>query len=184
MVRPLACFVLLGACSGNSPAPDVSITPVSARVTTSTGAGVVNLSRSVETVGVPVAVNASPDSVFAALVATYKDLGIAPALLDPARRLAGNELFRARRRLGGAPMQNYVDCGGNLGQAHAETYDMELGVVSYVSPAAGGNSTITTTLSAAGSDPMFGKDRQMQCASTGELERRIVTMVRERLKLK
>jgi hypothetical protein len=184
MIRPLICCALLGACATNSPTPDVSVTPVSAHVVTSTGSGVANLSRSAETIGVPIPVSANPDTVFAALVAVYKDLGVATPLLDPARRLAGNELFRARRRLGGVPMQSYVDCGGSPSQPNAETYDIEMGLVSYVTPSTGGNATITTTLSAAGNDPMFGKDRQMRCASTGELERRIATMVRDRLKLK
>jgi hypothetical protein len=184
MVRPLVCCAVLCACASNSPTPDVSVTPVSARVVTSTGSGVVDLSRSAETVGVPIAVGAGPDTVFRALVAVYKDLGIATPLLEPASRVAGNQMFRMRRRLGGQPMQGYVDCGGTPGQPNAETYDMEIGLVSYVTPVSGGGSTITTTLSAAGNDPMLGKDRQMRCASTGELERRIVLMVRERLKLR
>ncbi len=184
MVRPLICCALLAACASNSPTPDVSVTPVSARVVTSTGSGVVDLSRSAETIGVPIAVSANPDTVYVALVAVYRELGVPTPLLEPAHRVAGNEMLRVRRRIGGAPMQSYVDCGGTPGQPNAETYDMEIGLVSYVTPVTGGNSTITTTLSAAGNDPMLGKDRQMRCASTGELERRIVRMVRERLKLK
>ncbi|HLA91359.1 MAG TPA: hypothetical protein VJL28_13115 [Gemmatimonadaceae bacterium] len=186
MVRPLICCALLAACakSGATPGPDVAVTPVSARVVTSTGGGVVDLSRSAETVGVPLAVNARPDTVFAVLVAVYKELNIATTRLVPEQRVVGNDLFRARRRLGGAPMQSAVDCGGNPGQPNAETFDMELSIVSYVSATAAGTATITTMLAAVGNDPMFGKDRQMRCSSTGELERRIARMVRERLGLK
>lgn len=184
MIRPLVCCVLLAACASSGPAPDVSVTPVSARVVTTAGSGVVDLSRSAETIAVPVAIGANPDTVFVAMLAAYRELGVPTPLLDPARRLAGNELFRVRRRVGGQPMQGYLECGGNASQPNAETYDIEMSLVSYVTPAAGGTSTITTTMTAVGNDPMFGKDRQMRCASTGELERRIVRMVRDRLHLK
>lgn len=184
MVRPLLCCALLAACATGNSAPDVSVTPVSARVVTSTGSGVVDLSRSTATVAVPVAVNASPDSVFLALLAVYKELGVTTSLLDGARRTAGNEFLKARRRFAEAPMASYFDCGASMGQPNAETYDMEIGIVSSVSPAAGGSSTITTTLSAAGNNPTLGRDRQLRCASTGELEKRIVRTVREILKLK
>jgi len=184
MVRPLLCCALLAACSPNNAAPDVSVAPVSGRVVTSAGSGVVDLSRSSAIVGVSTAVNASPDSVFAALRAVYKELGVTTPLLDPARRVAGNEFLKARRRFAGAPMQGYFDCGMNMSQPNAETYDLEIGIVSVVTPSAGGNSTVTTTLTAAGSDPTFGKDRQVRCASSGELEKRIVTMVRTILRLR
>ncbi len=185
MVRALAFCLLLGACASSQVPTPVVITPVSGRVETSTGAGVVTLARSAETVGVTLVVPAAPDTVFRALLAVYKDLEIPTKRLDPAARVAGNDLFKARRKLGGGPMQAYVDCGGSLSQPNAETFEMELGVVSVVAASPkGGGSTITTTVTAAGNDPMFGRDRQMRCASTGEFERRIATLVREKLGIK
>lgn len=178
----VACCVVLAGCAGHAP-PPVLVTPVGGRVETSTGAGVVNLARSAETIGVPVSLKASPDTVFATLLAVYRELGIATTRLDRAQRVAGNDMFKARRRLAGVAMQTYADCGGKAGQPNAETFDMELGVVSQVTPTPQG-STIVTTLIAAGSDPMFGRDRQMRCVSTGEFERRIAAMVRDRLGIK
>lgn len=184
MMRSLAFCLLLGACASSQNPTPVVVTPVGGRVETSTGAGVVTLARSAETVGITQAIAAAPDSVFQALLAVYKDLAIPTKRLDPAGRVAGNDLFKARRKLGGGPMQSYVDCGGSLSQPNAETFEMELGVVSAVSAAPKGGSIITTTVTAAGNDPMFGRDRQMRCASTGEFERRIAALVQQKLGLK
>jgi hypothetical protein len=184
MVRTLAFCLLLGACASSQVPTPVVVTPVGGRVETSTGAGVVTLARSAETVGITQTIPAAPDTVFWALVAVYKDLEIPTKRLDPAARVAGNDLFKARRKLGGGPMQAYVDCGGSLSQPNAETFEMELGVVSAVAALPAGGSTITTTITAAGHDPMFGRDRQMRCASTGEFERRLAALVRAKLGIK
>ncbi|HVZ48935.1 MAG TPA: hypothetical protein VG916_09140 [Gemmatimonadaceae bacterium] len=187
MLRSLTrvvCCMLLGACASSQTAGPVSVTPVSGHIETSTGAGVVNLARSVETVGVSDRIIAPPDSVFQALLAVYHDLNIPASRTDQGGRVVANDLFKARRKLGGAPMQGYVDCGGSAGQPNAETFDMELGIVSTVTAAPNGGALVTSTLTASGHDPMFGRDRQMRCVSTGEFERRIAAMVRTKLGLK
>lgn len=124
---------------------------------------------------------APPDSVYAALLPVYRDLGIQVKRADPAGRLVANDLFKARRKLAGTAMQRYMDCGGEVSQPNAELFDMELGIVTVVYAAVNGGSVVTSTLTGSGSDPMFGRDRQMQCVSTGEFERRIATAVRAKV---
>ena len=75
-------------------------------------------------------------------------------------------------------MQTYIDCGGQPGQPNAETFDIELTLLSYVTAASGGGSTLTSRVSAIGNDPNHGQGNQMRCSSTGELEARIAKMVK------
>lgn len=183
MLRFVICCLALSACASSQTPGSVDVTQVSGRVETSTGAGVVNLARSVETVGVAATIAAAPDAVYRALLAVYGDLRIPASRVDATARVVANDLFKARRRLAGEPMQRYMDCGGSIGQPNAEVFDMEIGIVSGVAAGADGGSVVTTTIVASGHDPMFGRDRAMRCTSTGAFERRISDLVRAKLGL-
>lgn len=180
MHRLALAVVVVSACAKSGPAPDVSVTPVTDRIVFSTGSGV-SLDRSAETVGITSAIAAPAEQVYTALLAVYRDIKVPLTDANQVQRILGNQAFRIRRSLGGVPMQNYVDCGGQPGQPNAETFDLSLSLMSYVTAGTDGGSTLTTRLSGVGSDPNHGQGNQMRCSSTGELEARIATMVKLRL---
>ena len=189
MVRPLLGVAALAAlsgmvaCSRSGPVPDVSVAPVTDRVV-SAGGSAINISRSTENVAIATVVAAGVDTVFATVLAVYKELAIPLTLVQAQQHIAGNETFKARRRIGGVAMQKYVDCGGTSGEPNAETFDMEISIVTYVVTRPQGGVTLSTRLSALGNDPRFGKDRQMRCSTTCELESWIGKLVKAKLGLK
>jgi hypothetical protein len=181
MIRRLAvALAALSACGKSGPAPDVSVAPVTDRIVFSTGSGV-SLDRSAETVGIASTIAVPAEQVYAALVAVYRDIKVPLTDANQAQRILGNQSLKIRRSLGGVPMQNYVDCGGQSGQPNAETFDLTLNIMSFVTAGADGGSTLTTRLSGVGSDPNHGQGNQMRCSSTGELEARIAKMVKLQL---
>ena len=182
MIRALPCLALLAVCacaSQGGSSPDVSVEPMADRI--QTGAGTLTIAGSATTVGITADIAASPDSAFRALQSAYEDLKIPIADLSAKDRVVGNQQFKARRRIGGVPMQTYLECGGNPGQPNAETYDVVITVLSNVSASRDGASTVTTRLQAIASDPGHGQVNQMRCSTTGQLEGRIAKLVQEKL---
>lgn len=186
MRSPLAIIPVLWlcACTKGSPGPDVGAAPVTTHVTFGSlssgntyGSGM-SLGQTAETVGVSTTIAFPADQVYKALVAVYKDLQVPLSDANPSTRILGNQSLKIRRRLGGVPMQTYLDCGGQPGQPNAETFDLDLNLLSFVTPGTDGGSTMTTRLSGLGSDPNHGSGNQMRCSSTGELESRIEKMVK------
>jgi hypothetical protein len=176
----LLAAALVAACASSQSSPPVEISAASQRISTPQGTGT--------TIGGPVAsqvaiasrFTSSPDSVFAALQSVYKELAVPLTIVDPMGRQIGNQTFRTRRRLGGSPMQNYIDCGGSGGQPNAETYDISLSLLSYVT-VNGKEISLVTRISATANDATIGRGNAVNCSTTGTLEQRIETMTRARL---
>lgn len=137
-----------------------------ASVTTSSMAGPVS-------VGVP----ASPEAVWSALHATYRDLGIPVETIDNQGRRMGNTAFVRRRHLGHDLLSRFFDCGTNaFGASLADTERLQLHVTSRVL-ADGTDSRMETdvrgsVLSGAASGTA------VNCRSKGTLEILIETRVR------
>jgi hypothetical protein len=176
----LLTLVLAGACASSQANPPVEMSGGSQRIVNPVGSGGATLGPVAAQAGIAARFKSPPDSVFAALQDVYKELGVPLTLVDPAGRAIGNQSFRTRRRLGNAPMQNYLDCGGSGGQPNAETYDISLSLVSYVQ-VEGAESTLITRITASGNDPSLGRGNAMACSTTGELEKRIETATRAKL---
>ena len=183
--RPV-CFVAIvsaalgSACASSQANPPVEISAGSQRISTVTGSGTTIGGPVASPAGIAARLTSPPDSVFAALQSVYKELAVPLTVVDPTGRQIGNQSFRTRRRLAGAPMQTYLDCGGSSGQPNAETYDITLSVVSYVA-VAGKEVTLVTRLSATASDATIGRGNSMNCSTTGDFEKRVETMTRAKL---
>ncbi len=176
----LLVLFLTAACASSQTNPPVELTAGSQRISNPNGTGTTIGGPVAAQVGIAARFTSPPDSVFAALQAVYKELGVPLTVLDPVGRSIGNQSFRARRRLAGVPMQTYLDCGGSSGQPNAETYDISLSLLSYVA-VDGKNVTLVTRISATGNDPAFGRANSIGCSTTGELEKRIETAARGKL---
>ena len=122
----------------------------------------------------------SPDSVFLAVMDVYSALGITADVIDTRARRYGVQRF-SQTRLGGKPTSEYVRCGFEAtGPAAVIRYRTELSIISVVTAAASDSTTLTTEVSGSAMRA-DGSTTPMQCASTGELERRINALVRDRL---
>ncbi|MBI3790838.1 MAG: hypothetical protein HY275_08165 [Gemmatimonadetes bacterium] len=121
-------------------------------------------------------INLTADKVFGALSTTYESLSIPVTTMVTKDRMLGNLEFKARARLGSLPMRRLVDCGMQLGEPNADSYQIILSVSSEVKDNGDGSSTLATVVQATGRPVQFsGAD--VRCTTLGELEKRIATIV-------
>ena len=115
------------------------------------------------------------------LPSIYQDLGIPLTVKDDNRKVIGNEGWRTRRSIGRVPMQRYLDCGRSGTIENAETYQINMTIVTTVTANPDGGSVVGTIISAVGRNPVTSSTQDVRCASTGDLEIRIRDMVQQRV---
>lgn len=146
-----------------------------------TGEGTVELrtTRSDPTNEFPV--DAPPDRLWKALPVVYAQLEVPVTMRLPEERAMGNRAFRTRRLLGGVRLGRYLDCGNRLGVSNAETYEVTIRLETRVLAAAGGGSKLATVVEGT-AKPIDVSGGSVSCSSTGQLEKRLVTMVAEQVR--
>jgi len=179
----LSALLLVTACRSTGPAPDVTTTQVTTTIGIATG-GTVGLRRTAEEVGHSTDLRIRPDSAFRLLRAVYADLQFVPGRIDRSTREVAVTAAKVRRRLAGVSLTRYLDCGSKDNLPNAETYDIELSVLSQVSVNADSTSRVTTRIHAVASDPFHGAGNQTTCTTLGALEARIADGVKLRAGLR
>ena len=169
-------LVALCGCASSNTAPGSGSTET-ARVVGSGGEGTVH---AISTGSAPIAgastISASADKLWNALPAVYDSLGIARSVLDPSSRLIGNRGLQIRRQLGGVRLSKYIDCGSPQARPSADFYDINLAVVTQLQAIDAGNTRVVTTVDAMGRPVSFSGE-YIRCATTGEIESRISSML-------
>jgi hypothetical protein len=118
----------------------------------------------------------SVDKAWATLPAVFGELGIEPGILDSRQHVFGNAGATFRREMGRQRLSKYFDCGSTAGMSNSDTYDLNIRVISQIIPQGEGLSALRTQAEAtAHANAVSGQ--VVRCASTGDLERRIATMV-------
>lgn len=172
---PSACVLLLAGCSsavslqpsGMPPRLDEVGGGYEVRISDSSGPSQVTLQADV-------------DAAWAGLMQAYQELGIPVTTIDTHQRVLGNQKFEARRRLAGQQISTFLDCGSNLTRTIADTYRVELAVLSRLEPQAGGGSILQSRVTATARSPEGASGNPINCGSTGRLEGRIAQLVQQR----
>jgi len=119
--------------------------------------------------------------VWLVLPQVYEELGIPLTVKNDASKIIGNEGWRTRRQIGRVPMQRYIDCGRSGTIENAETYTINLSIVTSVTANSGGGSVVGTTIQATGRNPVTSSTQEVRCVSMGDLEIRIRDMVQAKV---
>jgi hypothetical protein len=165
-VVALGFTAVLFACASSNTAPGTS---PSGNVRVRSAEGVEVLS----TGGVPIAgkstVEVPIEKAWAALPDAYQSLSIPLTTLEPSDHLLGNRGLQIRRRLGNAPLSRYINCGSAQGEESANSYAINLSVITQLDAPDATHTNVTTTVDAVGRPVLFsGED--VHCASTGAIE--------------
>lgn len=167
--------VVVAGCSTRS-----AVTPgtTTTRVTTADNT---RIAVETERVGAaPVAINASAARVWELLPSVYAALGLDGQVFDDARRIYGQPQTTVRRRLADTPISQYLNCGTRAGMANVDSYNIRITIRTQVQPNGDDASTIRTQVDASGRSPS-GSDHWVTCGTTNRLERRIETMLVNRV---
>jgi len=117
------------------------------------------------------------DRAWAALRAAYDSIAVPVSIFDAASHTVGNGQFRVRRILGKVSLGKYVNCGSTQGGSSADTYEVQLSVVSTAKAVDAGSTALSTTVQAQGR-PITLSSEYVRCTTTGALEQRITDLVR------
>jgi hypothetical protein len=176
----VSCAALVGCASTGSQAEPAEIPQQTMRVTTVGGSTMtVGSTPSVGPAGGTVAYSA--DRVWSIIRTVYDTLGIQVTTFDPAGRSIGNPNLKARRRLGDARLSKYLNCGTTQGGPSADSYEVQLSVMTSAQPKSAEATSILTTVDGR-ARPITISSEFTQCASTGALEAQIVELVKARLR--
>jgi hypothetical protein len=175
---PVLLLVLGTACaSASTGGPETTVSPATTQLLIGgNNAGQMNIGTTNTYTAIATTVSVPPDSAFQVLTRVYTmlELPVAPA----AGKLAiGNPEIRIRRRIGGIPMQNVLDCGDKMGLPNAETWDIHMNLLSYIEPNPKGGAQILTRIQAMGNPTDISNRDLTPCSTKGELEKKIGEMV-------
>jgi len=125
------------------------------------------------------AVDASAAKVWDAVKLAYADLKLPVSTLVDAERRIGFNGQRFRGKLAGERLGKLMECGqAQDGRDAADSYEVILDVETLVAPAGGGTTLLTAVAGTA--KPVFTSGDPVRCVSTGRLEERIASAVRDR----
>jgi hypothetical protein len=185
MRRPISAALLLvtAACGATSSVPSPASTPAvrTERVVTSSGGSGVSVNTANVDNNIRLLSTGTAAQVWSVLPQVYEELGIPLTIKDDARKTIGNEGWRTRRQIGRVPMQRYIDCGRSGTIENAETYTINLSIITTVTANSGGGSVVGTIIQATGRNPVTSSTQEVRCVSMGDLEIRIRDMVQAKV---
>jgi hypothetical protein len=125
-------------------------------------------------------VDAPVEHVWAVLPSVYEELEIPLGFYEPEKMVLGNREFNPKT-IGGNRMSRYLDCGANTtGGSYADTYQVELYLVTRVDAVGEAKTRIRTEVYATARARDTGGNR-IQCPTKGLLERRITEVITEKV---
>lgn len=172
----LAATLLVGCASSGAPASGTLSGMRSIETGESMGARLGSLPefKSAHKSNVPVPIN----TAWARLGAAYEKMGIGLTTRDTASHTLGNEGMRRTHTLGGERLSDFLDCGtGTGGGPNADLYAVTLSVVTQLQPVNESSTQVATMVQATAAPLTFGSP-PVACATTGNLEERLASLVR------
>jgi hypothetical protein len=127
-------------------------------------------------------VQAPPERVWALMPAVYEGLKIPIGTIDQNSRVIGNRRIQTNSgRIAGARASSYLNCGNTgLGVPIADSYQVDLSVLTQIVPAPGGSAQVQTSIDANATQRGVSS-APVRCASTGRLEQQIAAAIQQHL---
>ena len=172
-------LLAVSACSGSRNKPATIERPETVRIVTGTGIG---KSISTATTDMPavLTVKAPIDAVWQALPRVYAAIPIPIEHLDHTKLLLGNPNLKLRGKLGKVPLSRYLDCGSTQGGPSADSYEIQLSVLTQAQPADSASTIVSTAVQGLARPINFTGD-YMRCATTAGLETHIGKLLMQEL---
>jgi hypothetical protein len=121
----------------------------------------------------------APADVWEVLPGVYEELAIPVTEVRPHEMTLGNPAYETRR-IDGARMSRFLDCGATHSGILANIYDVTLTLSTTVSESPEGDAVVTHSLDA-WARPRMTSGNPVHCSSKGTLEERLMEVILERL---
>jgi hypothetical protein len=127
-------------------------------------------------------IQAAPERVWAVMPSVYEALNIPVGTLDRTTRVIGNRRIESRSgRIAGERASSYLNCGNTaIGPSIADSYQVNLSVLTQIVPAPGGTTQVQTFMDASATRHGVSGG-PVRCASTGRLELQIAEAIQQQL---
>jgi len=119
--------------------------------------------------------------IWGVLPSVFESLSIDAEMMDPTALVIGTERLRTSR-VDGSRLSEFLDCGGGVAAPNADSYDVSLSLFVQLEEGEGAGSTLVRTVLDAVAQSRYNQSDQIQCASFGTLERRVVGLIDQRLR--
>lgn len=123
-------------------------------------------------------IRARADTVYQAVMHAFDELGIPVGKTDNKAGVVASERFERQGSLAGAPMSRAFECGDGPNGAIANEFRLEIALVAWVTPTDQGTKLGLATI-ASGRDVSGVFRKAKECASTGNLELKVLDRVKQ-----
>lgn len=118
------------------------------------------------------------EKLWALLPEAYDSIGVPVTLRDQRQRLFGTDGVKVRQRIGGVPLSRFFDCGTTQVGNNADSYEVFLAVMTRLTPAEGGFTTMEVNVEARARPVAFSQGYSDCQSKTATLNDRLLEVVR------
>lgn len=175
MRSPLRPSVRLAAAAAAAVVALALAAPASAQVRISLGAW--HEPILLDTLRQDHSIKAAPEKVYEATLKAFADLEIPTGRTEGKAGIIGSERFERSHALGNLLLAKLFNCGEGPIGPYADSFRLEIAVIAWVVPNAGGGSKLGLASVASARDVSGVAHQSRACYSTGTLETQIVDRV-------
>ena len=118
------------------------------------------------------------EQVWRALPAVFDSLEVPVGHVDAVGHVFGNDGVRIRKRIGGAAISRYFDCGTTQVGPNADSYDVFLVLMTTLAAGPANTTTVTVTAEAS-ARPVARSQPYVPCTSRTTLDERLVELLKK-----
>ena len=134
-----------------------------------------------DTVGLPVQIAASAGTTYRAVIAAFDEMKIPLDIKDSISGLVGNSKIVQAHSLAGSQMSRWFNCGTGMTGPNADTFRLYIAVAALLDKVTADTTRLRIGM-VAGSQDMGGNSKEpVACATTGNLEEKLVELIRARV---
>ena len=181
MKRLVSIIVVTIGCATSVPTPEAGAPSPTGLPASVNGSETVEIRLAPDPNEIHAVIKAPSDKVWALLPDVYKKIGIVGAeVLDSNLQIYGTRNFTSRN-LADMRTSEIVRCGNDVAGPSGGMYRTKLSITTSVEPRIGGGTTITTQIEGYATPAEGTSTDAVRCVSNGKLEKRIKTLLNERL---
>lgn len=122
-------------------------------------------------------IRATPAQAWDALPRVFEALDVPITHMQEAQHLMGNRDFTASRRLGGDPLERFLNCGSTISGPITSNHTVKLSLLVQVLPSDGGQSQLSTRVEGRATSRQGVSGSVLACGSTGRLEAKVAELL-------